>query len=196
MVNDSSTGGYLQPAVTPAPLEDQAFEDFLQEIFVGLSGLPTDSVIPRWQPEPINQPDLLSDWIAFGIMRQDPDVYAVVEHDPTGNGQDQMQRHETVEILLSSYGPNSVRNLSTLRDGLQVSQNRDVLTTNGMGVVQTGEMTPVPTLVKDRWLRRYDMMLTIRRQILRSYPVLNLSSAQATLNTDDGITTPIAVTGP
>lgn len=184
MPNTSATGGYLVPAASPAPLEDQAFEDFLHDIFVGLTGLDNENVRPRWQPEPPNQLAFGVDWIAFGIMRQDADTYAAIEHDPIGDGADHLQRHETVEVLISSYGDHATANLTQLRDGLQVEQNRAILTTNAMGLEKTGEIIPAPTLVKDRWLRRFDMTMTFRRQIRRTYQVLNLLSAHGTIDAE------------
>lgn len=181
-VNTSATGGYLVPAVAPAPLEDAAFEDFLHDYFAGLTGLANADVRPRWQPEPPNIDTFGNNWLAFGIMVLDPDTYAVEEHDPTGNGTDQFQRHETVEVLISSYGDNAMRNLSQLRDGIQISQNREVLQLAGIGVVQTGQIIAAPSLVKSRWLRRFDMTFTFRRCILRTYPVLNLLSAKGEID--------------
>jgi len=193
MSSDSSVAGYLAPANSPAPLEDASFEDFLHDLFVGVSGMDPKLVRPRWQVEPPNQPT--GDWMAFGITRIAPDTYAAVIHDAGGNGSDQLQRHETVEVLISSYGPNASKNLSLLRDGLQVEQNRAVLTQNGMGLEATGEMIPVPTLAKNQWLRRYDLLFTMRRQILRSYPVLSLLSSQGTIN-NQVETVPINVNAP
>lgn len=182
--NTSATGGYIQPAVAPAPLEDKALEDFLQEVFVGISGLTTDKIRPNWQPEPPNQPDFGTDWIAFGITRQAADAYAAVIHDVNGLGTDELQRHETVEVIISSYGDNATKNLAVLRDGLQVEQNRAVLESVAIGMIETGEILAMPALVKNRWTRRFQMMFTFRRQIRRSYPVLTILTAQVELDTE------------
>lgn len=191
MPNTSASGGYLTPAGA-APLQDEAFENFLHDLFVGLTGISNELVRPRWQPEPPNQPDFGSDWLAFGIMRQAGDTYGYMEHDSDGDGTDQLTRHESVEILLSSYGPNASGNLSLLRDSLLVEQNRAVMVAAGMGQTETGEIIPAPTLVKDRWMRRFDMTMSFRRSIQRTYPVLTLLSAQGTLNTE-AMTTSIDV---
>ena len=151
---------------------------------MGLTGLPGNMVRPRWQPEPANIPDFGVDWCAFGIQRKLPDTYAQVQHDSTGEGTDKLQRHETVEILLSFYGPNADMSLELLREGLQIAQNREVLQQNSMGLVETGEAIVAPSIVKDRWLYRVDMTLTIRRQIKRVYPVLNLLSAEGDVITE------------
>lgn len=186
MSNTSASGGFLVPAATPAPLEGISFDDFLQSVFVGLTGLDGANVRPRWQPEPPNTPDLTIDWIAFGIIDWDSDTYAAVQHDADGNETDELQRHEVVEILVSSYGPNSAQTLQQLRDGFQIAQNREVLQLNGMGLVETGHMIQAPELIKDGKFRgRIDMSVKIKRQILRSYPVLNILSVDATLTAEN-----------
>lgn len=180
----SATGGYLVPAASPAPLEDDAFTDFLQAIVVGLTGLQGANVRPRWQPQVPNLPPDGDDWAAIGIQNTTPDTYAVEIHDATGSGRDELQRHEIVEILISFYGPHANRYCGMLRDGLQIAQNREVLFRNGMGLVDTGPPTPAPSLVKDRWLYRVDMMWTIKRAVQRFYPVLNVLSAQGAIITE------------
>jgi len=184
MTNTSATGGFLLPAASPAPLEGQDFEDFLQQIFVGLTGIPGKFVRPRWQPEPPDLPAAATDWFAFGITEWDPDTYAVEEHDRSGNGTTNLKRHETVRILLSFYGQRASYYMALLRDGLQIEQNREVFQRNAMGLVDTGRATAVPSLVKDKWLNRIDLPMTMRRLILRTYPVLNLVSFNGILYTE------------
>lgn len=181
MPNTSATGGYLSPGVSPAPLEDTAFENFLQEIFVALTGLDETMVRPRWQPESPNQPDFGVDWIAFGITEQDPDTYAATVQGETNT---EFQRHETVTVLISSYGDNASKNLAVLRDGLQVEQNRAVLTANAMGLVETTRMVTAPALIKEKWTRRFDMKMIFRRQIRRVYSVLTILTAEVDLNAE------------
>lgn len=191
MPNTSASGGYLLPASSPAPLEGQSFEDFLQQIFVGLTGIDGSFVRPRWQPDPPNQPARGQDWFAFGITDWDPDTYGVELH--KADGSSDLQRHETVNILISFYGPNASTYMAMLRDGLQIAQNREIFQTNAMGLVQTGRALNVPSLVKEKWLNRIDLTMTMRRLILRTYPILNLASANGILYNEE-YATPINVT--
>lgn len=184
MSNNSSTGGFISPAASPAPLEDQELNRFLQQIVVGITGLTDTSVRPRWQPEPPNLPDQSTNWAAIGVTNTTPDTFGVELHNPTGNGDDQFQRHEIITILTSFYGPNANYYCALLRDGLQIAQNREILQVNGMGLVETGSITTVPSLVKDRWLYRIDMPMIIKRGIFRSYPVLNILSSEIELDTE------------
>lgn len=184
MPNTSATGGYLTPSVSPAPLTESAFEDFMHDVLCGLTGLGNDLVRPRFQEEPANSPAADVSWVAFGITKISPDTYGVELHDPTGDGATHTQRHEEVEWLLSFYGPAAETYSGIVRDGLQVSQNREVFTLNGMGLVDTGDPRKAPDLVKDRWRTRWDMRLTIRRIVLRTYQVLNLEAAKGQLDTE------------
>lgn len=177
----STVAGYLTPNVAPAPLMDDAFENFIQLVLVGISGLPGAMVRPAFQLEPPPQPDRETDWLAFSIVHQDADVYAITENLEATTD---FERHETVQVLLSSYGPNAQRTLALLRDGFQVEQNRAVMTANGMGLQETGRMQRAPSLIKDKWLNRYDMSLIFRRQIRRSYAIESLLTAQVDLHND------------
>jgi hypothetical protein len=174
MSNTSATGGFLLPAASPAPLEGQDFEDFLQQIFVGLTGISGTLVRPSWQEEPPDLPEADVDWFAFKIAEWDPDTYAVEQHDSSGVSN--LKRHETVRITLSFYGPRASYYMALLRDGLQIEQNRTIFTQNAMGLVDTERAVAVPSIVKDKWYNRVDMPMTMRRLILRSYPVLNIAS--------------------
>lgn len=192
MPNTSATGGYLTPAVSPAPTEDEAFEDFLQQVIVGITGIDQTLVRPGWQPDPPNQPARDQTWIAFRIMRQAADSYAYIDPQESSS---ELQRVETVEVLLSSFGPNASSALATFRDGVLIDQNRFALEQVKIGQTETGEIIPAPTIVKEKWLRRFDMTWTFRRMIIRDYPILSLISAQGFINTEV-ITVPFNVEPP
>lgn len=191
-MNDSSTGGYLAPSASPAPLEGQALNRFLQQVFVGITGLTGTLARPRWQAEPPDIPAFGTDWMAFGIVRRRGDAFSSTVHNPTGNGNDSVYRQEIIEILCTFYGPDADNYASILREGLFVAQNREVLQLNAFGLVEVGEAIAVPDLIKDRWTYRVDISVRLRRSILRTYPVLNILSADATVDSDPR-TIPITV---
>ncbi len=186
MVNTSATGGYLTPTVSPAPLEDELLANFIQEWVVGITGLAGQYVRPRWQAEPPNIPQSSVNWAAVGIVNRESDMYAVEQH--LAGGTSQIKRHEVMNILASFYGPAADSYAHLLREGMQLAQNREVLTKNNMGLVNSGEATTVPELVKERWLYRVDLPFSIRRQIIRTYSVLNLNSATIQLNNEQSVT--------
>lgn len=199
MPNTSATAGYLTPA-PPPPAEDAALNALLQQMVSGITGLPGSRVRPRWQPEPPNQLPFGTDWCAIGVTSTIPDTYAHVAHDPEGDGADRTQRHATVNLLASFYGPNSGYYAGALADGLMVEQNRDSLRANAIALQETGEVVTVPELIKQKWYMRKDLPITLRRRVDRTYGVLNVLSAKGLLqseaSSDATIDTPINVTQP
>lgn len=191
MTNDSSTGGYLSPGLTPAPLEDAALVAFLQAILVGLTGIAGTLIFPRWQQTPPNQPAIGTNWIAFGITNRKADTFAYEIHAPdanSGEGNDYLARNEELEILCSFYGANADSNAALVRDGLQVGQNREALLLAGMALIGCGDTLSMPALMNNQWAYRVDMSIGIRRAIVRTYPILNLLSAAGTVKEDSGVT--------
>lgn len=177
MTNTSATGGFLTPGATPAPLEGAALVAVIQTLVVGITGLGATLVRPRWQPLAPTQPAAGTDWCAVGIMRRTPDANAFIGHDPAGDGADLLQRHEALEILASFYGPHCEGYAATLRDGLQVGQNRETLHAAYMGLADCGDVLHVPELVNGGWIDRADFSFVLNRQVRRTYPVLNILSA-------------------
>lgn len=159
---------------SPDPLDDDALADFLQVWVVALTGLPPDLVRPRWQPEPPNIPDYGTDWCGFGVISQEADTFAAEIHYPTGNGYDEIRRHELVTCQASFYGPNCGKYVSLLRDCMQLQDNLEYLTLAGMGLVESIDITAAPELIKERWLKRKDLSFVIRRQIVRDFAVPSL----------------------
>jgi hypothetical protein len=198
--NTSATGGYLKPALNPAPLEGQALLRFFQQIMVGITSLPGDMVRPYWQSEPPDIPDAGEAWAAFRIVKRPSDEYPYVDFPRSPSSQQlayTMQRHEELDIETTFYdlgstgknnsGGQADYNAALLRDGLLVPQNREVLFLNSMGLVKTGDLITAPVLFKKRWQYRVDLSWTIRREIIRVYPVLTIVSASGDINYDTGL---------
>ena len=87
------------------------------------------------------------------------------------NGQDTVVRQQVLEMLVSFYGPNADSFAELLVDGLSVAQNWEYLYPQDMALVATGDPATVPELVKERWLYRVDVPVTLRRSLNRTYPV-------------------------
>lgn len=184
MGNDSTTPGYLQPATQSPPLEDAELDAVFQQMIVGLTGLPGSLVRPRWQSTVPKQPEPNVNWCAIGVTFSDPDANPAMLHDPAGEGSDTLLRHEILTVLASFYGPNASAYAAQARDGIYVSQNNAMLSTFSMGLVRAGTKRPVPELINQQWVRRFDFDMTIRRQIVRTYNVRNILSAGGTVNSD------------
>lgn len=188
--NTSASGGYLRP-ITPAPAEDAALDDILQAACKGITGIDGALVRPRWQAEPPNLPPQDTDWAAIGVTKKPFDTYvAEIQDGPEGgDGETILIRHESMEALVSFYGPNCQANASVFRDGLFIAQNREQLQAAGIELVEVGDLTRVPELIKNLWFDRCDVPFEVRRAVTRTYAVLNLLSAE-------GVVTSGALTSP
>jgi hypothetical protein len=173
----------LVPTSQP-PAEDTALEDQIQAVVVGITGLDPTLVRPRWQPTPPKQPAATVNWCAIGVTRIEADTYNYVEHHSEGDGHDEQQRHETIELLASFYGPGGQGFAAQLRDGLYIPQNREALFANGLSLIDAADVIAAPALVNTQWIRRYDLTVCFRRQVTRTYDVLNLLSAEGTIITE------------
>lgn len=193
MPNDSTTGGYLQSAAAPTPLEGKDLLIFLQTWMVGITGLPGNMVRPRWQPESPDIPQAGNVWAALGVTSRPSDVYPFIGHDSLadgGIGRDKLERQEELVILTSFYdtGVTGLADFyaALFRDGTAIAQNREPLELAGMAFVRAGELTTLPSLIKQRWLYQVDLEIVVRRQIDRTYPVRNLVAAQGKVLNDLG----------
>lgn len=189
MTNTSATGGYLAPdGVIPDPLEDDALDDFMGDVVAGITGLNRDTAVrPRWQAEPPNLPAFGTNWCAVGVPERTRDTYPAIIHGATaasGQGADTLIRHEQLKLLVSFYGPSCQALAGLFADGLMVAQNRETLELAGFALREVGEPTKAPEILKNQWTPRCDLAAWMSREIRREYPVLNLLSAQATLQTD------------
>lgn len=183
MPNTSATGGYLAPTA-PVPPDDDALDDLLQEMVAGVTGLPGDLVRPRWQATVPKQPEPTVNWCALGITVQTNDAGPAIQHDPEGDGSDTYIRHQDIELLCSFYGPAAKGYAQRLADGLAIPQNIEQIKLQDMAFVDASEIRPAPALVNQQWVKRYDLTLRLRRKITRTYPVLNIISADAVIQTD------------
>lgn len=181
-MNTSATGGPLAP--TGAPLSDDALDDALQALVVGLVGLPGNLVRPRFQETPPRQPEPGVDWCAIGVMSETPDAGPAIAHDPTGGpeglGVDTFARHEEMEVLASFYGPNGAGNAKRLRDGLCIPQNLENVL---LKFVNSGTIRKVPDQVNQRWVTRHDLVLNFRQKTEREYQVQNFVEAPFRVST-------------
>lgn len=183
---DSSTGGYLPP-ITATPPYDEALEDIFTAFVSGITGLSGSSVRPRWQPTPPKIPEASVDWCSLGIMDSTADAGPYIQHNgagQSGTGQDDIQRHEDIEVMCSFYGPNSFRYAAMLRDGAGIEQNIDVLRTHSIAFVECGPIRTLPEFFNQQWIKRGDISVFFRRQIKRSYGILNIVSAEPVITSD------------
>lgn len=183
--NDSATGGALVPTGTDGDLNDKNLVRFLQQWIVAVTGLPAPMVRPRWQPEPPNVPDQGTDWAAVGSIRRTRDTFAFQgEKFVNGVRTFYVNRQEILEVLLSNYGPNAEQFAELFAMGIQLSQNREILTLNNMGLVESEESQIVPAQINERWMYGVDTKFRIRRSQKYTYAVQDITAAGIILYTD------------
>ena len=186
MANTSASGGLLTPDLVTPPAEGMALDALIQTLVSGVSGLTPSLVRPRWQPTMPKQPAPSTDWCALGVTMVEADVNPALIHDPAANagaGGDRLLRHEEITVLCSFYGPNGQQNAGLLRDGMYVAQNTEILHLNLIGFVGVSGITTAPELVNEQWIKRYDITMTLRRQVVRTYQVQNILLATELINT-------------
>jgi hypothetical protein len=176
-----SVQNYILPSSTVPIPRGLSLIQFIQTVFVGVSGLPGTLVRPKWQVEPPKQPDLSVNWMALGIAVAAPDANSYVG--ANAEGATISQRHETLEISLDIYGPDSLETYGLLRDGFQVPTNLEALRTANMGFVEIAPARHIPDLIHERFIDRVVTSVFLRREIQRVYPIPTLLSAHGTIHT-------------
>lgn len=180
--NDSSTGGYLVPsASTPLP-GDLTLTQFIQSVIAGITGITSSLVRPKWQVEPPQQPDVTVDWVAFGIDVNKGDANAYFQGPVGGDSDSILQRQEDLAVSCSFYGPDALENAAILRDGLWVTQNLEAMQLANMGFKGCDDIRQTADLFNERWYLRYDMSVSLVRQVQRTYPVLSFASAKGVIH--------------
>jgi hypothetical protein len=181
----STSPGFLHPTGQSAPY-DKALEELFQTIFVGITGLPGPLVRPSWQETPLPQPPRGTNWLGFAVtthpITQFPEI--IQSAGPDGQGIATENVHEDIGVLCSFYGPNAGQNANTLRLGLFIAQNRDMIKSVGLNFVDVGRQVRIPDLVNMAWINRVDLPTNFRRKVSNTYNVKNLLSANPTFETD------------
>ena len=167
MTNTSVTGSSLLPVGEALPA-DASLEDVLQAHVVGITGLPGALVRPRWQPTVPKMPEPCETWAAIGISTTDADAGPVLNQGAEVGG---YIRHETIQVMVTFYGPHAEQKIKQLRDGMHIRQNNQALLAIKAKVVQCGDIKSVPEQYNMQWVRRYDMTYTLHRRVELTYPI-------------------------
>lgn len=184
MSNDSSTGGYLVPSVD-ANLDDVQLNRTIQAFLVGLTGLQGNLVRPMYQGEPPTHPKIDVNWIAFFIADRRPDTYSTQQF--IDDLIMKVTRAEEFDVAVSFYGPNATNYSNDVRDGSQLTQNRDVLTALNIGFVHATMAVNAAYLNNQVYAQRVDTTLVFRRTVSRTYPIRSLLHAEAGIHVPDTI---------
>jgi hypothetical protein len=186
-LNSSASGGYLSQT-NALPAADTQLEDQLQEFIVGVTGLPGNMVRPRWQPNLAVIPSATANWAAIGITEIQPigggGELDYERHIPDGNGHDELHEHEEIVLIATFYGPACGANARKFRTGLKIAQNWEAVSIHGIDLGEIGPIRFLPEQVDDVWYHRADIELRLRREVISSFDIQNILSAQGTIHGD------------
>lgn len=182
MIGFSTSPGILQPVSIDNWQNDGDLDAIIQTWVAAITEIPGDLVRPRWQAQPPPQPPQEVNWVSLGCLQQSLDDYHYLGQldDDTA----ELHRHETMEYLLTFYGPNASGLSLKLRDGAMVTQNRDQLAAHGINVFHIGNANNTPLLANEVFRGRCDLPLHFRRQITTLLPIKSLLSAPIQLTND------------
>lgn len=172
MANTSATGGYLTPGGGALP-RDEELEDALQAHVVGITGLPGAMVRPRWQSTVPEMPEPDQNWAAIGVKLSRADAGPALEQQDENT---RYIRHETMDVLVTFYGPSGFEYAELFRDGLAIPQNNQPLFAIKAKLIGHGDILNIPELVNQQFIRRYDLPFTIRRKVERTYQIKPFNS--------------------
>ncbi|MCT4716775.1 hypothetical protein MUA01_17605 [Enterobacteriaceae bacterium H18W14] len=176
-MNDSTRPGYLTPVSSP-PLYDEPLESELGRWISGVCGLPAEMVIPRWTEPPPASPVAGLTWCEFDINVELGDMPAMKAVDWYT---DALSQNEVIAVNCSFYGPGGQAVAALFRDGLYLAQNNAELNKIGPTFVSCGTLIPAPELINNQWLRRYNLTVTLHRQVIREYGIQSLVSTSVNI---------------
>lgn len=179
MANTSATGGYLTGTETALNIEH-----FFHDLIMNLTGLDKTLVRPRWQPNPPVIPSSNTDWCGFGVEELAADDSAYVNKNTTLTAD--LIRHEKYKLICSFYGANARDNCRKMRDGLEVGQNREVMSLANIGYINCSPARHAPELINDIWYDRYDIDFEFAREVAKTYNVEDIAYASVYLIIDGG----------
>lgn len=175
-MTDSTIGGYIVP--TGGVAYDQELRDIFQAFIRAVVAMDGTLVRPRWQQVPLPTPDINTDWCAFGVKVTEPNDSPYFEQ------QDDSAvsiRHESIQVLISFYGPSSESNINLLKDGLAIPQNIAQLSQFQIKFVSVDQIIAAPDFLNQQWVQRHDMTATFRRKTQRTVPIRTFENFQINL---------------
>lgn len=181
--NDSSTGGYLGPTSVPPP-DDLDLDTIIGTLVAGVTGLPGDMVLPRWQTTQPRIPDVGETWAAVGVTATMPDDTPVQIHHGEGDGYTILRTFYRLDVLASFYGPRGDAYAKLTRDAFYVGQNREAMRAYGLNLIGFDTIRRVPEIIATQTRRRSDLPFQLTQTIERRFEIRNVLQADGTIRAD------------
>jgi hypothetical protein len=126
---------------------------------------------------------LLSDTVtqaAFLVTITDGQLIITASTQPAPSAYDLLYQNEVFDIDCSAYGPRCDAIYAAIWNNSRIGQNREALQLNQIGLVRIDRPTPLNEQLPDsnRWIRRVDFRVRLRRAVTLTYPVEDIASAE------------------
>lgn len=181
--NTSATGGYLGPTTAP-PADDLDLDTIIGTLIAGVTGLPGNMVLPRWQETQPRIPDVGETWAAVGVIATMPDDSPVQTHHGEGDGYTILRTFYRLDVLASFYGPKGDAYAKLTRDAFYVGQNREAMRSYGLNLIGFDTIRRVPEIIATQARRRSDLPFRLTQTIERRFEIRNVLQADGTIRAD------------
>lgn len=131
---------------------------------------PSEAVVTTWDRPPQTVWDSTAD----------PTLWDVAP------GYDEMQRHVTLTVVGSFYGPEAEDCAGRVRDAMYIPQNWEPMAYLGIKLREIEDLNRQPEIMNQRFINRVDLRFSLRREIVRIYPIFDLAAARVNLRADTG----------
>lgn len=169
MKNASISDNYLN-VVNDNNRYDDDLNLLINEWVKCITGLPEHLIRPLWQPDAPVIPDFEVNWCAFGVN-------SIADEEPCFELYDEssiFRQNEEVTLLIRFYGQQSQQIATTFRLSILHPQNNYQLNKLGFTLLGVSSLIAFPEFINEKWYRRHDLTIELRRRTQRTYNVKSL----------------------
>lgn len=180
VATDSRFSGYLKPTKSSDSID--VLEKKLQDFIAGCTGLKGSLVRRAYKNDMDLPPPAEVGWCAFFISEVSEREWSLETFRHESYKQSSTQ---SISVLCSFYGSDAWENASTLRDAVQIEQNRaELFRQSGLKFIRAGDLVSVGDAYLNRWRDRVDLALNFSRLKSRDYDIKKIADAQVIGHTE------------